>query len=120
MNDVIEVRELRVRAIVGVLAEERERAQPLSIDLDLSRPLQAAATHDDLRATTNYAEVISLVERVAVEGRFLLLETLALGIADAVLDYDDDIDEVRVRVHKLRPPVPQDVASVGVSFVRHR
>ena len=42
MNDVIELRELRCSAIVGVLAEERERAQPLIFDLELVRPFEAA------------------------------------------------------------------------------
>lgn len=120
MSDVIELRGLRVRAIVGVLPEEREREQPLEIDLDLGRPLHHAAAADDLLATTNYAEVLALGERVAVEGHFLLLETLAHRLAQAVLDFDPAIESVMVRVRKLRPPVPHDVASVGVSCTLRR
>jgi FolB domain-containing protein len=120
MDDLIELRGLRVSAVVGVLAEEREREQPLTLDIDLARAFRDAATSDDLAATTNYAEVLALAERVVVEGRFLLLETLVHRVAQAVLDYDRAIDAVSVRAHKTRPPVPQDVASVGVSCTLRR
>ena len=80
MKDVIELRELRVDAIVGVLERERRRAQPLAFDIDLHRPFAAAAKSDDLAKTTNYAAVLKLTTKVAVEGKFLLLETLATGV----------------------------------------
>ena len=120
MSDVIELRGLRVSAIVGVLPEEREREQPLLVDLDVERPFRDAAARDDLTATTNYADVLSLAQRVIVEGRFSLLETLVHRVAAAVLDVDPAIESVRVRAHKLRPPVPLDVATVGVSCILRR
>lgn len=120
MTDRIELSGLRVSAVVGVLAEERERPQPLVIDVDLERPFREAAHHDDLAATTSYADVAALVERVIVEGRFLLLETLVYRVADAVLALDPAIDAVHVRAHKLRPPVSQDVATAGVACTQRR
>lgn len=120
MNDVIELRELRCSAVVGVLAEERDRAQPLIFDLDLVRPFEAAAINDDIAETTNYADVLSLTVRTATEGRYLLLETLAYRVAYEVLALDQEIDSVTVSVRKVRPPVAQDVASTGVRCTVHR
>jgi FolB domain-containing protein len=120
MSDVIEVRGLRVSAIVGVLPEEREREQPLVVDIDFERPFRDAAASDDLLGTTNYAEVLALAQAVIVEGHFLLLETLAHRVAQAVLDFDSAIEWARVRAHKVRPPVPQDVVSLGVSCTLRR
>ena len=120
MNDVIELRELRCSAIVGVLAEERERAQPLLFDLDLARPFAEAAINDDIGETTNYADVLSLTTRIATEGRYLLLETLAYRVAYEILESDAEIESVTVAVRKLRPPVVEDVASVGVRCTVHR
>jgi 7,8-dihydroneopterin aldolase/epimerase/oxygenase len=114
VSDVIELRGLRVSAIVGVLAREREQPQPLSIDLDLERPFAAAAAGDRLEDTTNYAAVLSVATTTAVEGRFLLLETLADRIARNVLELDGAISAVTVVARKLRPPVQEDVATVGV------
>ena len=114
MSDIIELRGLRVDAIVGVLAEERVRAQPLLIDIDLERPFRDAADSDDLGATTNYAEVLSLAQRVASQGRYMLLETLATRLARKLLALDTGIKAVTVAARKLDPPVPEDVDSVGV------
>ena len=114
MRDVIEVRGLRVSAVVGVLAEERLRPQPLEIDLDLVRPFGAAAVDDDLGETTNYAEVVALVESVVRTSASLLLETLAHLVARETLALDPAVTEVTVAVRKLRPPIAQDADTVGV------
>ena len=114
MKDVIELRELRVDAIVGVLERERRRAQPLAFDIALHRPFAAAAKSDDLAKTTNYAAVLKLTTKVAVEGKFLLLETLATRVAKKILEFDPAIKSVSVGVRKLQPPVEEDVATVGV------
>jgi dihydroneopterin aldolase len=114
VSEVIEVRDLRVSAVVGALAEERDRPQPLSVDIDLFRPFEEAALSDDLASTTNYADVLGLVTQVATEGQFLLLETLAYRAAQELLASDPEITKVTVAVRKLRPPVPEDVATVGV------
>lgn len=120
MKDVIELRELRVDAIVGVLDRERRRAQPLAFDIDLHRSFALAAKNDDLTKTTNYAAILTLATKVAVEGKFLLLETLATRVAKKILDLDPAIKSVSVSVRKLQPPVEEDVATVGVRTTRSR
>jgi len=114
MKDVIVLRKLRVDAIVGVLDKERRRPQPLAFDLDVHRSFREAAKDDDLNETTNYAAILTLTARVAVEGRFLLLETLATRVGEHILALDPAIKSVTVGVRKLQPPVKEDVASVGV------
>jgi len=120
VNDVIELRELRCSAVVGVLAEERVRPQPLVFDLDLERPFEEAALNDDITETTNYADVLTTTCRTATEGHYLLLETLAYRVAYEVLALDEEIAAVTVAVRKVRPPVVEDVASVGVRCTVHR
>lgn len=120
MSDVIEIRGLRISAVVGVLAEERTRAQPLLIDLDLVRSFAAAAQTDDLRATTNYAAILDEVVEIVMTTQYLLLETLAHHIARTLLEEHEAVDSVMVRVHKTRPPVAHDVATVGVHCVVQR
>ena len=48
-----------------------------------------------------------------------LLERLAEKIAEAVLAHDR-VQEVTVAVRKLRPPVPQQLATSGVRVTRRR
>jgi dihydroneopterin aldolase len=114
MKDVIVLRKLRVDAIVGVLDKERRRPQPLAFDIDVHRSFREAAKDDTLAETTNYAEILTLTAQIAVEGRFLLLETLATRVGEQILAFDPAIKSVTVSVRKLQPPVSEDVATVGV------
>lgn len=112
MTDVIELRGLRLLAVIGVGDDERSAPQPLEVDLDVARPFAAAAAADDVAATTDYAAVVELVERVAAGG-FALLEALADRVARGVLALDPEIESVTVAVRKLNPPVDSDLASAG-------
>ena len=117
--DLIQLRGLRVVGICGALPEERERPQPLEVDLDVEADLGPAGRSDDLVDTLDYGSMAATVEQVIVSGRFVLLEALAARIADAVLAEPRAL-AVRVTVRKLRPPVPQDLGTSGVSLHRSR
>ena len=123
MNDAdrIELHGLRVMASVGALPEEKERRQPLAIDLDLAVDLAFAGASDDLADTVDYGLVCQRVEELVVGGSHtVLLEALAEKIAARVLGLDERILGVTVTVRKLRPPVPQDLATSGVRISRAR
>jgi dihydroneopterin aldolase len=119
VSGLIELRGLRALGICGALAEERERRQPLEVDLDLSADLTRAAGTDELADTVDYGAICEIVERVVTEERFTLLERLAGRIAEVVLD-DKRVDEVTVSVRKLRPPVPQQLDTAGVRLTVSR
>jgi len=120
MTDVILLDDLRLEAIVGVLDHERVTPQPISVSLEIVRPFFVAAMDDDLNETTNYADILILVERVIHEGQFLLLETLVVRVGEAVLAADVAISAVTVTAKKLAPPVPQSIATVGVRTTSRR
>ena len=66
----------------------------------------------------DYGLVVATVERVVGEERHRLLERVATRVADDVLALDPRIASVTVSVRKLRPPVPVDLASAGVTIRR--
>jgi 7,8-dihydroneopterin aldolase/epimerase/oxygenase len=119
-GDRIELRGLRVLARCGVLPFEREQDQPVEIDLDLMTDLAPAGASDALADTVDYGAVCAAVERVATGEPVALLERLAGRIAEVVLGLDERISGVEVAVRKLRPPVPQQLATSGVRVVRRR
>jgi dihydroneopterin aldolase len=119
-SDRIELRGLRVLARVGLLAYEQEQDQPLELDLDLEVDLAAAGTSDDLADTVDYGAVCAAVEAAVRAGPVALLERMATLVSEAVLALDDRIDTVDVVVRKLRPPVPQHLATSGVRITRRR
>lgn len=119
-TDRIELRGLRVVAVVGVLPEERTRAQPLELDLELHVELAAAGRSDALEDTVDYGAVCDAVVAATAAARPQLLERLAESLTAAVLELDDRIHAVELSVRKLRPPVPHDLASSGVRLLRAR
>jgi dihydroneopterin aldolase len=119
-GDRIEVRGLRATGVHGALQEERRRAQPFEVDLDVWVDLAPAATSDELADTVDYGALTQAVHSVVAGRSFRLLEALAGEIARVVQAADERVGGVSVTVRKLRPPVPVDVASTGVRIVRWR
>ena len=116
--DLIELRGLQVTGICGALPEERERAQPLEIDLDVEADLAPAGWSDDLGDTIDYGALCHVVVAVVENGEPQLLEHLAAKIAGAVIGMDARVLAVTVAVRKLRPPVPHALATSGVRIRR--
>ena len=120
MSDRIELRGLRVMARCGVLPFEREQDQPIELDLDVITDLAPAGDTDVLTDTIHYGEVCAVVEEVVCREHVGLLERLATLVAEAVLAHDARIAGVEVAARKLRPPVPQQLATSGVRITRSR
>ena len=119
MADRIELRGLRSLGVHGVLPEEQTRAQPFEVDLDVEADLSTAGRTDRLDDTLDYGAMAAAAERVVTSEHHQLLERLAERIAEEVLG-DERVVAVTVAVRKLRPPVPQDLASSGVRVTRSR
>src|SRR5580700_5084139 len=119
-GDRIEIRDLRVLGVHGVLPEEKERAQPFSLDLVAWIDMAAAQKSDDLADTVDYGALAQVAADVVGGGSYALVEALAGRLADALLISDARLEAVEVTVRKLRPPLALDVASTGVRVLRPR
>jgi len=117
--DRILIDDLRVMTVIGALPHEREMAQPIRIDLSIGVDLHEAGRSDELNATVHYGLVCERITEMARDSKDILLERLAAKVADVVLEFDL-VDEVEVRVTKLRPPVPEAVESTAVVITRTR
>jgi 7,8-dihydroneopterin aldolase/epimerase/oxygenase len=120
MGDCLQLRALRAVGTHGVLPEERQRAQPFEVDLDIDADLRQAGQSDDLADTIDYGNLVAVAERVVQTVQAQLLERVVHVLADEVLAADARIAAVTVTVRKLRPPVPADLASSAVRVVRRR
>jgi dihydroneopterin aldolase len=118
-GDRIELRGLRLQARVGVLEFEQAQDQPIEVDVDLHVDLDTAGRSDELADTVDYAAVCDAVELAAADP-VALLERLATVMVDGVLAVDPRIAAVDLAVRKLRPPVPQHLATSGVRVHRRR
>jgi dihydroneopterin aldolase len=118
--DRIELNRLRALGIIGVNPEERDRHQPFELDLVVEADLHAAGESDDLHDTIDYGAVCGAAEAVVRTERHQLLERVAARVVDEVLGVDPRIEAVTVTIRKLRPPLPQDIASSAVTITRRR
>jgi len=118
-SDCIQLRGLRVVCVVGVLPEERERAQPLELDIDIYVDLSAAGNSDELEDTVDYGSVAKTIEEICIDAKAQLLERLAQLVAGRLLELDG-VFTAEVTVKKIRPPVPSDLNFSAVRVTRHR
>jgi len=117
-SDCIQLRGLRVVCIVGVLPEERERPQPIELDIDIYTDLSAAGKSDDLADTVDYGAAAEAATEICLSSKAQLLEHLAQRIADQLLLLTP-VSAVDITIKKIRPPIPVDINSTAVQVVRH-
>ena len=119
-GDRIEIRDLRVVGVHGVLPEERERSQPFSLDIVAWVDMAEAQRSDALSDTVDYGALAQVAADVVSQRSYRLLEALAGRLADTLLITDSRLEAVEVTVRKLRPPLALDVGSTGVRVLRSR
>ena len=115
MQDTVFVRDLEIRAIIGINDWERRELQTILIDLDMACDARAAAAGEDIDKAVNYRSVSKAVMALTLEGKFLLVETLAERIAALIRD-EFGVPWVRVRVRK--PGAVRFSREVGIEIER--
>lgn len=117
MKDRTFIKDLRLRARIGIGERERRDKQDLVINIEFESDQAAAAHNDDMAHAVDYRalnkDVIALVEG----NEHHLVEALAEGIAQACLEHDG-VEMVRVRLEK--PGALRFADSVGVEIERAR
>lgn len=84
MTDWVHLRDLRIDCIVGVEEGERERPQPLVLEVSVGLDLDRAAG-GDLGATVDYQALEREVRFLVEEGRWRLIESAAAVVLRHVL-----------------------------------
>lgn len=109
------VRDLTIKASLGVYAEEIDVPQRIRINVDLSVDDSGPTVEGDLSTVVCYDTVVRQIRTIVSSGHIFLVETLAEKIADTVLQ-DHRVSGARVRIEKL--DAIADTASVGVEIER--
>jgi len=109
------VHDLLLDANIGIYQHEKEGAQPVRINIDLTVREDESAIDDHIDNVVCYEDVVKKVEKIIENGHLNLVETLAEDIAAVCLD-DVRVTVARVRVEKLK--AISNAASVGVEIER--
>ena len=97
--DIIFLHGLKVECVIGVWEWERRITQTLIFDLDIGFDTTVAARSGTIGDTLSYREVAKRVTTYAQETRANLVETLAQGVADILLE-EFGVPWCKVRVNK--------------------
>lgn len=111
------VRDLELNAHIGVYRHEKNAAQPLRINVDLTVQEGEGPVGDRLSNVVDYGKVVDGIRAIIDEGHVNLVETLAERIAAFALA-DERVLVARVRIEKLK--VIPEARSVGVEIERAR
>ena len=82
MKDIIYIKDLRVKTIIGIFDWERKVKQEVSIDLEFPFDCKKAAATDSIEDTVDYKSIAKGVIKFVEESSFQLQETLAEGISN--------------------------------------
>lgn len=109
------IRDLELKAHIGVHGHERGKPQPVRINVDLTVREDMSVLSDRLSDVVDYEAVVHAIRSIVATGHVNLAETLAELIAQACLK-DSRVTCARVRVEKLAA-IPA-ARSVGVEIER--
>ena len=117
MGDLILVRDLLLRTIIGINEDERHNLQDVVIDITVETDTHTAGRTDDVRHAVNYRTITKQVVNLVQGSRFYLVERLAEDISRICLA------QPRARaatVHVAKPGAVRFAQSVGVEIHRER
>ena len=105
----------------GVNPEERSLGQQFVVDLEAELDLRVPSETDRLDKTVSYTHLYRAVKAVMEGEPRNLLEAAAGAIASRILHQHPEIEAVRVRVQKPRPPIKGSVIeAAAVEIYRSR
>jgi len=116
-TDRILIKDLMLRCILGLSAEERREKQDVLINLILWTDLRPAAKTDSIENAVDYSVLKKRIITLVEGSQYHLAETLADRIASLCLE-QPAVQQVQVTLEK--PTALRFAHSVGVEIVRSR
>ncbi len=113
-NDQIHIKDLLLRAIIGINEDERRKKQDILINITMHTD-HTRAFSDNIKDTANYRSITKQIIELVEESQFYLVEKMALEIAQICLN-DARIERAVVTVEK--PGALRFARSVGVTVDR--
>ncbi|ORX86393.1 Dihydropteroate synthase [Basidiobolus meristosporus CBS 931.73] len=116
-KDKIILRDLMVQTTLGVDSWEREKPQPVLLNIVLFTNVSNAGDHDNLTTSIHYGHLCKGVQKFAKESKHRSMEAFANGIARICL-YDFNAAIANIKVEKPRALLNADSAGVEITRVK--
>ena len=117
--DCIHINGIRAYGYIGFLPEEQILGQWFEVDLMIWTDLAAAGQSDELSQTYDYSSDLAKIQHLIQTVKYKLIEKLAAEIAAIVLT-SPQVQQVRVRLTKPNPPIPNFSGQIVLEITRAR
>lgn len=97
--DIVYLHGIKVETVIGVWDWERLIKQTLLVDIDVGTDTSVAGRSDDLVDTINYQAIAELVNKIARDNSFALVEALGEEISSQLLR-EFSLPYVKIRINK--------------------
>ena len=114
------IRELELFGFHGVFEEEKRLGQKFILSLELDLDLKLAGKSRDLTKSVHYGELCEKVEKEFLRESYELIETVALNLADFILNEYKIINGVKVFLKKPWAPVRKHLDTVEIMIKRRK
>ncbi|MGZ3846699.1 MAG: dihydroneopterin aldolase [Flavisolibacter sp.] len=110
----IELNSIRFFADHGMYEEEKRVGNEFEVDVSIAckSPNQLVTS---IEQTIDYAEVYRILQEEFAERQFFI-ETVAMKVADKLQLQFPEIENVRIAIRKLNPPITNFSGSVGIVY----
>jgi len=116
---IIRLKNIKIYAFHGCLVEEGKIGSDYLVNLSVKANLSKAASTDSLKDTVDYVHLQKIVkEEMAIRSK--LLEHVGQRIIDRIFGELSLVNQVKVSVSKVNPPIGGDVAEVSVTMKSKR
>ena len=113
--DKIKLSELKVETIIGIWEWEKRNPQIVSIDLEMSTNIKAAAKSDSIKDALDYKTIAKRIKQYSENNHFELIETLAENLTQIIIE-EFKVEWVKLSVSK--PYAIRDSKNVSLTIER--
>ncbi len=97
--DIVFIRDLRIKTVIGIYDWERSIKQDVVFDLEMAADVRKAAATDRIDDALDYKAVAKRIVEYVEDSSFELVETLAERVAALVLE-EFDVPWLRLTLNK--------------------
>ena len=115
LMDKIKLSELKVETIIGIWEWEKRNPQIVSIDLEMSTNIKAAAKSDSIKDALDYKTIAKRIKQYSENNHFELIETLAENLTQIIIE-EFKVEWVKLSVSK--PYAIRDSKNVSLTIER--
>ncbi|MCP3849001.1 MAG: dihydroneopterin aldolase [Gammaproteobacteria bacterium] len=113
--DIVFINQLTLNTIIGIHDWEREKAQPIILDIDIGCSTKAAAQSDQIKHCVDYFNVCERMKTLAKQHSYQLVESFAEEVSQIVLN---EFKAQWVRVKLSKPAAVKEARGVGILIER--